>query len=62
MEINGLKVTGNQSTNEEDKVDLIDAFSAHVHLDGMMRLVWLKDTEFNTIEELQTAIEALIIK
>lgn len=53
MTINNLEVTGNT-------FDPIDDFSCHLELNGMIRLVWLKDTPYNTITELQTAVEALI--
>jgi len=52
MKINGFTVTSNV-------FDEIDSTSCHLGLDGCLRLVHLSDTEFNTIEELKTAIEAL---
>ena len=54
MKINGLTVTATT-------FDQIDDFSCHLELDGMLRLVWLKDTPFETINDLKTAVEALII-
>lgn len=52
MEINGLQVTGKI-------VEILDETSAHCELGGCIRLVHLSDTEFETIQDLQTAIEAL---
>jgi hypothetical protein len=55
MIINGFTVTSNT-------FDAVDDFSCHLELDGMVRLVWLKDTEFKTIDDLKTAVENLIIE
>ena len=38
----------------------IDDNSAHIELNNCIRLVHLQNTEFETIEDLQTAVEALI--
>jgi hypothetical protein len=54
MIINGFTVT---ATTFEP----VDDFSCHLELDGMLRLVWLKDTEFETINDLKIAVDALII-
>ena len=54
MIINGFKVTSNF-------FDYVDATMCHLELDYCIRLVHLSDTEFNTIEELQTAITDLIL-
>ena len=54
MIINGFKVTSNF-------FDYVDATMCHLELDGCIRLVHLSDTEFNTIEELQTAVTDLIL-
>jgi len=53
MTINNLEVTSNV-------FDYIDTNTCHLELEHCLRLVHLHDTEFNTIEELQTAVEALI--
>jgi hypothetical protein len=53
MIINGYKVTSNF-------FDYIDETCCHLELDNCIRLVHLSDTEFKTMQELQTAIEALI--
>ena len=53
MIINGFKVTSNF-------FDYVDATMCHLDLDHCIRLVHLSDTEFNTIEDLKTAVEALI--
>lgn len=53
MEIYGLPVTGNF-------FEQIDDFSCHIELGNAIRCVHLSDTEFETVNELQTAIEALI--
>ena len=53
MKINGYTVTSNF-------FDYIDETCCHLELDNCIRLVHLSDTEFKTIAELQTAIEALI--
>lgn len=52
MQINELNVTSNY-------VEVLDETSAHIELDGCLRLVNLKDTEFKTIEELKIAVESL---
>lgn len=53
MIINGFTVTSNF-------FDYIDITMCHLELDGCIRLVHLSDTEYNTIDELQIAVEALI--
>lgn len=53
MTINGYSVTSNF-------FDYVDANCCHLELNNCIRLVHLSDTEFNTIEDLQTAVEALI--
>ena len=53
MIINGFKVTSNF-------FDYVDATMCHLELDYCIRLVHLYDTGFNTIEDLKTAVEALI--
>ena len=53
MIINGFKVTSNF-------FDYVDATMCHLELDGCIRLVHLSQTEYNTMEELQTAVEALV--
>ena len=53
MTINNLTVTSNF-------VEILDETSVHFELDKCIRLVHLSDTEFETVNELQTAIEALI--
>ena len=55
MKINELNVTSNY-------FDLVDEISAHIELDGCVRLVHIENTEFKSIEELKLAIENLIIK
>ena len=55
MKINNLNVTSNY-------FDLVDETSAHIELDGCVRLVHIENTEFKTIEELKLAVENLIIK
>lgn len=55
MKINNLKVTSNF-------FEKVDESSAHIDLEGCVRLVHLSDTEFATIEELKTAVESLIFK
>jgi hypothetical protein len=55
MKINELNVTSNY-------FDLVDETSAHIELDGCVRLVHIENTEFKTIEDLKLAIENLIIK
>jgi len=54
MIINGYTVTSNF-------FDYIDETCCHLELDNCIRLVHLSDTEFNTMEELQTAINDLIL-
>lgn len=54
MKINDLEVTSNF-------VEILDKTCAHLELDGCIRLVHLSDTEFKTINDLKTAVEALII-
>jgi hypothetical protein len=54
MKINNLEVTGNF-------VEILDETSAHLELGGCIRLVWLKDTEFKTINDLKIAVENLIL-
>ena len=54
MKINNLNVTSNI-------FDYVDETSCHLMLDGCLRLVHLSDTEFETIEDLKTAIENLTI-
>jgi hypothetical protein len=55
MTINELNVTSNY-------FDLVDETSAHLELDGCVRLVHLVNTEFKTIEELKLAVESLNFK
>jgi hypothetical protein len=55
MIINKLNVTSNY-------FDLVDETSAHIELDGCVRLVHIENTEFKTIQELKLAVENLIIK
>jgi hypothetical protein len=57
MEINGLQVTSNQWIND---INYVDETSCHVELGGMLRLVQLSDTDFESVEELKKAIESLI--
>jgi hypothetical protein len=59
MEINGLQVTSNQWIND---INYVDETSCHVELAGMLRLVQLSDTNFESVEELKLAVENLIIK
>jgi hypothetical protein len=54
MIINGFKVTSNF-------FDYVDATMCHLDLDHCIRLVHLSQTEFNTIEELQTAVTDLFL-
>jgi hypothetical protein len=56
MKINGFTVTSNIWVEE---INYVDHVSCHIELDGCLRLVQLKDTEYATLAELQTAIEAL---
>jgi hypothetical protein len=53
MIINGFKVTSNF-------FDYVDETCCHLELDGCIRLVHLSQTEYSTIEDLQTAVEALV--
>ena len=53
MEIYGLQVTSNF-------FEQIDSSGCHIELANSVRFVYLEDTEFTTMEDLQTAIEALI--
>jgi hypothetical protein len=53
MEIYGLQVTSNY-------FEQIDLTGCHIELANSIRFVYLEDTEYSTMEELQTAIEALI--
>lgn len=56
MEIYGLPVTG----KIQDKIiDIIDNETAHVHLGGCLRLVYLEDTDFSSMDELKSAVAAL---
>lgn len=52
MKINNLEVTGNF-------VEILDENSCHLELGGCIRLVHLSDTDFKTVNELKTAVEAL---
>jgi hypothetical protein len=52
MKINNLDVTSTF-------FDLVDETSAHLELEGCVRLVHLSDVEFETIEALKIAIESL---
>jgi hypothetical protein len=54
MEFYGIQVTGNF-------VEILDENSAHIHLGGCIRLVHLQDTEFETIQDLKTAIINLVL-
>ncbi len=53
MIINGYTVTSNF-------FDYIDETCCHLELDHCIRLVHLSDTEYSTIEDLKTAVEALV--
>ena len=53
MIINGYNVTSNF-------FDYVDETMCHLELGGCIRLAHLSDTEYNTIEELKIAVEALI--
>jgi hypothetical protein len=55
MEIYGLQVTSNY-------FEQLDSLSCHIELANNIRFVYLVDTEYSTIEELQTAIEALVFE
>ena len=54
MIINGYNVTSNF-------FDYVDETMCHLELDGCIRLVHLEDTEYNTIQDLQNAVENLQI-
>ena len=54
MIINGYNVTSNL-------FDYVDETMCHLELDGCIRLVHLEDTEYDTIEELQIAVENLFL-
>lgn len=54
MIINGYQVTSNFFQQ-------VDSISAHCELDYCVRLVHLSDTQYTTIQDLQQAIENLII-
>jgi inhibitor of KinA sporulation pathway (predicted exonuclease) len=53
MIINGYEVTSNF-------FDYVDPTMCHLELDYCIRLVHLSQTEYKTMQELQTAVEALI--
>jgi hypothetical protein len=55
MEIYGLQVTSNY-------FEQLDSLACHIELANNIRFVYLADTEYLTMEELQTAIEALIFE
>jgi len=38
----------------------VDSVGCHIELDGCIRYVYLRDTPYNTMQELQNAIENLI--
>ena len=54
MIINGNTVTSTL-------FDYIDETMCHLELDGCTRLVHLSDTEFETINDLKTAVEKLTL-
>jgi hypothetical protein len=54
MTINNLEVTGNF-------VEIVDINSVHLELGNCIRLVQISDTEFETVEDLKTAVENLIL-
>jgi hypothetical protein len=54
MIINGFTVTSTF-------FDYVDETMCHLELDGCIRLVYLSDTEFETINDLETAVEKLIL-
>jgi len=54
MEIYGLQVTSNY-------FEQLDSLSCHIELANNIRFVYLADTSYATMEELQTAVEALIL-
>lgn len=53
MKIYGLQVTSNYFAQIDDN-------GCHIELDFDIRFVYLTDTGYATMQELQTAIEALI--
>ena len=53
MIINGYEVTSNF-------FDYVDETCCHLELDNCIRLVHLSQTDYKTMQELQTAVEALI--
>jgi hypothetical protein len=53
MEIYGLQVTSNY-------FEQIDSTGCHIELDNNIRFVYLADTEYSTMEDLKTAVEALV--
>ena len=53
MEIYGLQVTSNY-------FEEIDSIGCHIELANNIRFVYLSDTGYETMEELKTAVEALI--
>jgi len=52
MRIYNLEVTSNY-------FEQIDDLGCHIELDGCIRFVYLEDTEYSTITELQIAVENL---
>ena len=54
MEIYGLQVTSNY-------FEQIDSTGCHIELDNNIRFVYLSDTGYATMEDLQTAITNLIL-
>lgn len=50
----------NNFTVTSDFIEIIDDNSVHLELDNCIRLVWIKNTEFETVKDLQKAIKALI--
>ena len=55
MKIYNLSVTSNYFEN-------IDGSGCHIELDGCIRFVYLVDTEYNNMIDLEEAITNLIIK
>jgi hypothetical protein len=55
MKIYNLDVTSNF-------FEQVDDSACHIELDGCIRYVYLKDTEYNTMQDLEVAITNLIIK
>lgn len=53
MRIYNLEVTSNF-------FEQIDSTGCHIELDNCIRFVYLSDTEYNTMEDLKTAVEALV--